>query len=1184
MLRHARAMNTIAFSALLLISATAANAEYYKNEPLFSKRPDPKASVTNLTSFGPVGMSIDLIKPNFTMRIKGIDTGSPADTAGLKPGMIIRSINGETLADIDPRIQLGNMITKAEAGNGKMVMAVSDSIKHSATREVVVQLEPMGSYSETWPINCTKSNKIVRNLAKYIKAGGNQGFGSLGMLFLLSTGDDSDLAHVRKWARSQSTSVPDRFHTWNAGLGKLALCEYYLRTGDQQVLPAIQAATDSILRAENNGGWGNRAAIAKLTYGGGGGHLNAGGVHAATFLVLAKQCGAEIPDDQFLRVLAHFYRWAGRGNVPYGNNKPEGSYTDNGKNGGLALTMAAAASLDPDGENSIYARARDISAMFAFCSTSFMLHGHTGGGIGEVFRSTSMGLLSEKQPHLYRDFMDQRRWHYEMSRQWDGSFKILGGERYDDRSWGAGYALTFTAPRKTLQLTGAPPSPHAKPFKLPKRPWGTVEDDDFESIEAIAYPDGTRPDFSKDTLASGGGMALLDVRRDGLTDEQLARYIRHPNIITRTYFAGNIAKRGSQYVLDLMNDDDARLRRLALDTIVARGGTKQLASQAIIQRGIDMIADPNESLFVKEAALRLVALAPADTIVQHIDTLVPYLNHEEWWLQHASMEALAPVVTDRRVYKQVIPALAQALRSNHVYALSGPILWGQLGKNLQQAEPDVAEFAGNALQGTYADYIEFEHPMPSVAGRVNPGMKELIAKTITKLPGGYDVLYEVTTQQSPGKALPYEELYLDADIDKFSPNLRKAVDHIIETRLIPRYIAQNRNYLIRERANEAIKHGFYYRGARVQGLVDLYRRIGIHDYDWHDFGPAPTEMAWQYHTFDPPETMAWDISKPRYREVTFPDGMANWFTPQFDPKAHGWETGLQPFGATNGKLDTEQGNCPYDFCRHGVPMKTLWDKEVLLLRGKFQFPEFKDGYRYRFVMGGMSHVGAGEGYKLYINGKEFAERNRGVGRREGAKLIGKHIDKSWWPDFSDKQVDIAAISFMGIHKGRKHRHLMIWVQEMKLPPLGDEQIIHSATVLPMTCATWQSLQDPDNNDLDPNEGKFLWDGTFKNNPAAVGKWKTVGYAKDLDQLDLGKPRDARRARLQQLELKADGTTNDPLYIWTDGTLMDLQRNEALNITVKQHNGKPFLLVEQGGFHTKHGPDWTSPWFVMKAVD
>ena len=118
--------------------------------------------------------------------------------------------------------------------------------------------------------------------------------------------------------------------------------------------------------------------------------------------------------------------------------------------------MAAAAALTPDGEKSLYASARDISARFSFQSTSYMLHGHTGGGIGEIWRSAAMGLLCGKKPQQYREFMDNRQWHYDLSRRFDGSFGILGGSGYDKELWGVAYPLAYTIPRKTLRITGAP--------------------------------------------------------------------------------------------------------------------------------------------------------------------------------------------------------------------------------------------------------------------------------------------------------------------------------------------------------------------------------------------------------------------------------------------------------------------------------------------------------------------------------------------------------------------------------------------------------------------------------------------------------------------------------------------------------------------------------------------------------
>ena len=66
----------------------------------------------------------------------------------------------------------------------------------------------LGAYSETWPLNCPKSDKIVRGFADYLAADpAHQGLGDIGMLFLLSTGEDKDLEVVREWARKAEQPV-----------------------------------------------------------------------------------------------------------------------------------------------------------------------------------------------------------------------------------------------------------------------------------------------------------------------------------------------------------------------------------------------------------------------------------------------------------------------------------------------------------------------------------------------------------------------------------------------------------------------------------------------------------------------------------------------------------------------------------------------------------------------------------------------------------------------------------------------------------------------------------------------------------------------------------------------------------------------------------------------------------------
>ena len=1164
--------------AVAPFQSLAAESFYDDSKPLFSMRPDEKKSSNLIGRFGPVGMGIELIQPAFTMRVHGIEPDSPAAAAGLKPGLIIESINGRKLEKIDPRIQLGNMITEAEAKDGVIKMLVADKPGES-TREVVVKIPVLGPYSPTWPMDCPKSDKIVRNMAEYLKAGGaGKSFGSLGMLFLLSTGEEGDLEPVRQWVHGLPTSLKDRpFHTWNAGYGHLALCEYYLRTGDAKALPAIQAVVDYALEAENNGGWGNRSAISGLNYGGGGGHLNAGGVPLATFLILAKECGAKMPDDQLLRIIRHFHRFAGRGGVAYGNGKPEGSYTDNGKNGALAFTMAAAASLSPQGEKSIYAKARDTNARFSFYSTSYMLHGHTGGGIGEIWRSSAMGLLAEKLPVQHRSFMNERRWHYELSRRHDGSFAILGGERYDNPEWGTGYALTYTVPRKTLRLTGAPRSPHSKAFDLPERIWGNTEDDDFVNPEPIAYPDGSKPDFSKETLPEAGGMALQRIAADALADDDLRRHIRNPDFNTRCYFLKAVVQRDLPFLMEMLDSNDARLRRLGLMAIVS--AREKFLTPDVFQRVAEMVAKPEESWYVKEHALVVLAAGTPDQIAGQIDTIVPYLEHEEWWLRHSALQAVTPVAADKRVYQKVIPALGRMLRSNHHMNVAGTIRWGALPGILRQAEPEIAELARKEFGEAYASFIEFQHSMPDVSDRVNDGMRAEIAHSLTKVPGGYDVLFQIAKQRSPSANLPYEDLFLEADPSDFSPELRAEVANLVKTRLIPRYIGKNRDLLLRELANEAIPGGFYYREPRLFELVSLFQRMGIKDYDWRDFGPEMAAMKWHYHSFDPPETQAWDVDKPRFRKITLPAGFEKWTDPAFDPAQCGWKDGLQPFGATHGKL-AKPGACPLDFCRHGLPMQTLWEKEVQLLRGKFKFPELKDGHRYRLVVGGMSHVGAGEGFNIHLNGKPFFSRERGVGRREGSMPISAHIDKSWWPEFAKGEVDLAVMSFMGVHKGTKSRHLSIWIQEMKIPDLGPEVILHSATLVPMESTAWQALQDLDNNDLDPEVGKFLWDGKFAPVSAQTGRWKSVGIVKSPDAFDPKVRPDSRGIRFKEIELKADGKTASPLMIHSGGVLMDLKTNEALQMQVKSIDGTDYLFIETGGFDTKHGMDWKPQWEVL----
>ena len=753
--------------AAVLPAVAQETASFYKEPPVFSTAPGPDKSLTNIKRFGPVGMGIDLIQPAFTMRISHIEEGSPAaQTEKLEAGQIIESIDGQKLTDIDPRIQLAQILAGAEASDGVLKFAIQGQ-----DEPVTVSVPVLGAYSETWPLDCPKSERIVRDFAAYLsEPESNKGFSGIGMLFLLSTGEEADLSPVRAWV-AELANKKAATYAWHIGYGGIPLTEYYLRTGDETALPIIQSWVDNAVKGQYMDAWAGRGGVPRVTYGGG--HLNAGGTAVLTFILLAKECGAEVPDRALLGALKHFYRYAGRGSNPYGDSRPEMGFVDNGKQGNLAFAMAAAAALTPDGEDSVYARARDVTAMSSFYTTTFMLHGHTGGGIGEIWRSPAMGLLHEKRPKQYREFMDNRQWHYDLSRRFDGSFGILGGAGYDKEEWGAAYPLTYTVPRETLRITGAPPTEFSKPYQLPELPWGNEADNIFGSLDAAPDADGEKHDLTQETLAEDSSRPLLiRLHNSGeVSDDTLRRYIRHSEHNIRFVASNKILGVNSGYIgwrspggevrkelmMESLRDHDPRVRSAMFQAIAKR---PDVLDREIFDLAIQAVQDEDESWWVKDAALHVIGHAQADWVVPHVDLLLPILEQEDWWLPNAALTALAAVVADERCYRKVLPAVGELVQNNQRWALtSGPLF--KMREKLKVASPAVQELARETLRETFTGYAGVDTaPGGQDVSSTKASHLEFIAASLADVEGGLDVLYEVSREKYPNEILPYKTLFL----------------------------------------------------------------------------------------------------------------------------------------------------------------------------------------------------------------------------------------------------------------------------------------------------------------------------------------------------------------------------------------------------------------------------------------
>jgi len=256
---------------------------------------------------------------------------------------------------------------------------------------------------------------------------------------------------------------------------------------------------------------------------------------------------------------------------------------------------------------------------------------------------------------------------------------------------------------------------------------------------------------------------------------------------------------------------------------------------------------------------------------------------------------------------------------------------------------------------------------------------------------------------------------------------------------------------------------------------------------------------------------------------------------------------------------------------------------VLLLNGTFEMPPFEEGNLYRVLVGGMSHVGAGDGCRVYANGREIFSRKTSVDRRAGGVPVNAQIPKDRWPDFTNGTVNLAANGFMHYHEKNKEygNYLTVFIQRMKLPPMGEEMLSRAAALIPMRSAEWQSTQDPDTN-VEPDDGKFRWDGVFVPNPAIIGSWQVIGQIESLATFDAGtKPVPIRTPRFERMTFKEDGSTDSPLWLQSGNILMDLDEFQALRIEARKLDGKEYLLIEAGGFDTKLGTAWTSPWLVLE---
>lgn len=447
---------------------------------------------TRTTNLGPIGVRGWVYHVNSGGRradtsesrqilVSAVAAGSPA--AGiLAANEVILGADGTgvvaTPFSYDARKALADAINDAEARN-PATLSLLVWRPDQSTATVTLTLQHMGAYSATAPYNCPKSALILQQGLAAIMAGETTGRYSFATLSLIAANDPGDPANAARLARAQTEArarVPsaavrtqmmsderDTSSVWERGHTLIMLTEYYLATGDAEVIPGIEAYAVNIARNSSLfGTMGHIFAEKKPDgsdngpMGGFYGSVNNAGMPCFLGLILARECGITHPSiTPAIERMNIFYRgYIGKGAVPYGEHAP---FWDGHENNGKSGLAAVCYKLQDDrvDEAKYYAK-------MATAASTERERGHTGAYFNYVWSPLGAAAGGEQAAASH---FSRIRWMLDLNRRWDHGFDYdcLNGEGPNSGANNASYhefrmstaaLLTYALPLRQLRITG----------------------------------------------------------------------------------------------------------------------------------------------------------------------------------------------------------------------------------------------------------------------------------------------------------------------------------------------------------------------------------------------------------------------------------------------------------------------------------------------------------------------------------------------------------------------------------------------------------------------------------------------------------------------------------------------------------------------------------------------------------
>jgi hypothetical protein len=406
---------------------------------------------------GPTGL-FGITSPT-DIKITKVEQGSPAD-GKIKVDDVIVAAGGLPFKD-DTRPQLAAAIDQAETEKAKgiLTLTLKDGTK------VDLQLKVMGTYSDTAPYNCPKTDAIITQTAEVL--GKSHEFSAHGLpidlLGLLATGEPrfvevvKNEIHAAPWAKPDLKLSLAQSAVWGWGYTNLLLAEYYLLTGDKYVLPALKTYSVALAEGRDAAGlWGHRVANPETNRGQLHGRLpgyavmNQSSLPCFISLLLADKCGIKHTEVQAGIEQTHqFYEsFIGNGTLPYGVHNPNAkSFNNNGMSGLAAVAFAIRGNT----------RGATFFSRMAAAATNTMETGHTGHYFNQLWTGLGADLAG---PETSAAFFKETRWLHTLNRTWDGNFTYDGCEgkgaefSYRGLSDAGSHLLNYCLARHKLFITG----------------------------------------------------------------------------------------------------------------------------------------------------------------------------------------------------------------------------------------------------------------------------------------------------------------------------------------------------------------------------------------------------------------------------------------------------------------------------------------------------------------------------------------------------------------------------------------------------------------------------------------------------------------------------------------------------------------------------------------------------------